>query len=176
MEQSATQARVEQMVLSHLDAAYNLARWLTGDADDAQDVVQEACLRAIRSFEGYRGGDGRSWLLTIVRNTGYTWLKKNRQHQAATGMDEEMQNIATDAPNPEQILMRGVDASLLTHAMERLPPEFREVLILREQEGMSYKGIAEVCQIPLGTVMSRLARARGQMQQLLTGRDQGAQV
>jgi RNA polymerase sigma-70 factor (ECF subfamily) len=170
-----TRERVEQVVLPHLDAAYNLAHYLTGNPTDAEDVVQEACLRAIRAFDGYHGGmsSARSWMLTIVRNTTYTWLRTNRKYAPATGMDEEMENVAADAPDPEQILMQSVDAQMLADAVQQLPVEYREVLVLRELEVMSYKEIADICGLPLGTVMSRLARARKQMQQLLGGKVRG---
>jgi RNA polymerase sigma-70 factor, ECF subfamily len=162
-----TQVCMEQVVVPNLDAAYNLARHLTGNAHDAEDVVQESCLRAIRSFDGYRGGDSRSWLLTIVRNTTYTWLRKHRQHVLLSGTDEEIESVVADTPDPDQALVRSVDAERVHSALEHLPAEFKEVIVLRELEQMSYKEIADICQIPLGTVMSRLTRARRQLQQLL---------
>jgi RNA polymerase sigma-70 factor (ECF subfamily) len=167
------EACLEQVILPHLDAAHNLARWLTGNADDAQDVVQEACLRAIRGFEGFRGGNGRSWLLSIVRTTSYTWLKKNRQHEAMTGMAEEIGQVAVETSDPARALIRSVENEQLDRALTSLPAEFREALLLREQEGMSYKEIADICQVPLGTVMSRLARAREHLQRLLLGKTRG---
>ena len=156
----------EQIVLSNLDAAYNLARWLTRDDHDAEDVVQEACLRAFRFFDSFRGGDSRAWLLTIVRHTCYTWLRKNRAQELVT-FDEELDGIESGA-NPEELLLQSVDQQLLRKAVEELPIEFREVIILRELEGLSYKEIARVTGVPLGTVMSRLARARKRLQHGLT--------
>ncbi len=159
-------AYFEQTVLSNLDAAYNLARWLTRDDRDAEDVVQEACLRAFRFFDSFHGGDSRAWLLTIVRHTCYTWLRKNRAHELVT-FDEELDSFEAEA-NPEELLLQSVDQQSLRKAVEELPIEFREVIILRELEGLSYKEIASVTGIPLGTVMSRLARARKRLQQCLT--------
>ena len=167
MLEHGKQAQFEQIVLSHLDAAYNLARWLTRDEHDAQDVVQEACLRAYQYFGGFRGGDSRAWLLTIVRHTCYTWLKKNHSPETLS-FDEEL-NESEYEPGPEEQLLDRVDQLQLRRALEELPLEFREVIILRELEEMSYKEIAQVAGIPLGTVMSRLARARKQLQQRLTG-------
>jgi len=171
LEEPNKLARFEQAVLPHLDAAYNLARWLVRDDADAQDVVQEAALRAYRFFEGFRGGDGRAWLLTIVRNVCHTWLRKNRAHELATPFDEEAHGVADD--NPETLLMENADAQALKEALEELPAEFREALILREMEGLSYKEIAGVADVPVGTVMSRLARARKRLQLRLGVRRQG---
>ena len=159
-------AQFEQIVLSHLDAAYNLARWLTRDEHDAEDVVQEACLRAFRFFDGFRGGDGRAWLLTIVRHTCYTWLQKNRAHELVS-FDEGLEDVESGA-SPEELLLQSADQQTFRNALEELPVEFREVIILRELEGLSYKEIAGIAGIPLGTVMSRLARARKQLQRRLT--------
>jgi len=160
-------ARFEQAVLPHLDATYNLARWLTRNDHDAEDVVQEAYLRAYQYFGGFHGADGRTWLLAIVRNTCYTWLERNRPREPTTPFDEERHG-AVSAAGPEVPLLRGEERELLLRALERLPPEFREVLVLRELEGLSYKEIAGVTGAPLGTVMSRLARARERLQQDLT--------
>jgi RNA polymerase sigma-70 factor (ECF subfamily) len=165
-------ARFEQTVLPHLDAAYNLARWLTRNEHDAQDVVQEAYLRAYRFFDSFRGVDGRPWLLAIVRNTCHTWLAQNRP-TATTPFDEEQHGAAAAGPGPEARLVQGEERQLLRQALEELPAEFREVIVLRELEGLSYKEIAGIAGIPLGTVMSRLARARERLQQLLAGRDNG---
>ena len=162
-------ARFEQAVLPHLDAAYNLARWLTRNDQDAEDVVQEACLRAFKSFASFRGGDGRPWLIAIVRNTCYTWMRQHRSRELATPFDEEMHSVDSESCNPEALLIRGADVKLLTKALEELPLEYREVLVLRELEALSYKEIAEVADVPIGTVMSRLARARKRLQQSLTG-------
>ena len=159
-------ASFEQTVLSNLDAAYNLARWLTRDDGDAEDMVQEACLRAFRFFDSFHGGDSRAWLLTIVRHTCYTWLRKNRAHELVP-FDEEIDGVETGL-NPEELLLQNADQQLLRKAVEELPVEFREVIILRELEGLSYKEIASITGVPLGTVMSRLARARKRLQQCLT--------
>ena len=156
-------AQFEQTVLPYLDAAYNLARWLTEDDHDAEDVVQEACLRAFRFFDGFRGGDSRAWLLTIVRHTCYTWLRKNRGHEPAA-FDEELDDFEAEA-SAEELLLQRADQHALHRAIEELPAEFREVIVLRELEQLSYKEIAVIAGVPLGTVMSRLARARKRLQQ-----------
>ncbi len=153
--------------MPHLDAAYNLARWLTRNEHDAQDVAQEAVLRAFKYFAGFHGGNSRSWLLSIVRNTAYTWLQKNRKQELATVFDEEIHDIEDTSSNPEVLLLNNSDHQEIRRAVEQLPVEFREVMILRELEGMSYKEIAEMADVPIGTVMSRLARARKQLQQSL---------
>jgi RNA polymerase sigma factor (sigma-70 family) len=153
-------ARFEQAVLPHLDAAYNLARWLTRNDHDAEDVVQEAYLRAFKFFGGFHGGDSRAWLLTIVRNTCYTWLQQNRRRELAVDLEEELQLVESNAPSPEAALLQSADNQMLRQALEELPEEYREVVILRELEGLSYKEIADLAELPLGTVMSRLARAR----------------
>jgi RNA polymerase sigma factor (sigma-70 family) len=163
-------ARFEQAVLPHLDAAHNLARWLTRNGHDADDVVQEAYLRAYQFFGGFHGTDGRAWLLRIVRNTCYTWLDRNRAGERTTHFDEEKHGAVRPGPDPESLAARGEDRALLLQAVEELPADFREVIVLRELEGLSYKEIAEVAGIPLGTVMSRLARARERLQQVLAGR------
>ena len=152
----------EEATLPHLDAAYNLARWLTRNDADAEDVVQEAYLRAFKSFDGFRGGDSRAWMLRIVRNTAYTWLQQNRTRELATEFDEDIHRVESD--NPEMMLIESVDKELLKKTLEELPAEFREIVILRELEGLSYKEIAAIADIPMGTVMSRLARARKQLQ------------
>lgn len=161
----------EQTILPHLNAAYNLARWLTGHDQDAQDVVQEACLRAFRAFDGFYGADGRAWLLTIVRNTAYTSLQKTKSTRLMTPFDEEIHgDVQLETRNPANAMQLSEDAEQLHHAMEDLPPEFREALILRHQEGLSYQKIAEVAGIPQGTVMSRLARARARLRKCLSSR------
>jgi len=150
----------EEAVMPHLDAAYNLARWLMRNEDDAQDMVQEAYLRALRFFGGFHGTDARAWLLTIVRNTCYTWLKRNRSMELSGDFEEAVLTIESDETDPEASHMLQVRAQLVNEAIEKLPIEFREVVILRELEELSYKEIAEITGIPIGTVMSRLSRAR----------------
>jgi RNA polymerase sigma-70 factor (ECF subfamily) len=157
----------EAVILPHLDAAHNLARWLLRNEQDAQDVVQEAYLRAFRSFGGFHGSNGRAWLLTIVRNTSYTLLKRNRVVDLTTTFDEEIHVSGDESVSPAAILERSEDAELIREAMDELPAEFREILALRHQEGLSYKEIADIAQIPPGTVMSRLARARAKLRECL---------
>lgn len=164
----------EQVILPHLNAAYNLARWLTGHEQDAQDVVQEACLRAFRAFDGFYGADGRAWLLTIVRNTAYTSLTRNKITRAMTPFDEELHGeIDPETTGPVANLRLSEVAERLRTAMESLPPEFREALVLRHQEGLSYQMIAEIVGIPQGTVMSRLARARARLRKCLVDDEKG---
>jgi RNA polymerase sigma-70 factor (ECF subfamily) len=160
-------ASFEAMMLPCMDAAHNLARWLLRNEQDAQDVVQEAYLRAFRSFGGFRGTNGRAWLLTIVRNTAYTLLKKNRTADLTTAFDEEIHATEYKSVSPATILEHAEDAELIKHAMDGLPAEFREILILRHQENLSYNEIGDILKIPIGTVMSRLARARGKLKQYL---------
>jgi RNA polymerase sigma-70 factor (ECF subfamily) len=150
----------EETVLPHLDAAHNLARWLVRGSGDADDVAQEACLRAFRYFGSFRGGNARAWLLSIVRTTAFRWLEKNRVRQPTTEFNEEIHSEGCEACDPEDVLLRRADTQLLEEAMHRLPDRLREVLVLRELEGLSYKEIAEVVGIPTGTVMSSLFRAR----------------
>src|SRR6266446_8213260 len=160
----------EAAMLPHLDAAHNLARWLLRNEQDAQDVVQEAYLRAFKSFSGFHGSNGRAWLLTIVRNTSYTLLKKNRVAGLTTPFDEEIHVAGHESVSPATILEHSENAELIKEAMDELPVEFREILTLRHQEGLSYKEIAEIAQIPPGTVMSRLARARAKLRECLATR------
>ena len=157
----------EQEVLSHLDAAYNLARWLTRNDQDAQDVVQESYLRAFRFFGGFRGENVRPWLLRIVRNTCYTWLQLNRPQQPTAQFDERLLGPDLGAQNAEKGLLRSDSSKLLRQALETLPANDREVLVLRELQGMTYKEIVEVIGIPPGTVMSRLSRARSRLRETL---------
>jgi RNA polymerase sigma-70 factor, ECF subfamily len=166
----------EQAVLPHLDAAYNLARWLMRNEQDAQDVAQEAYLRAFRFFPGFRGGDARAWLLKIVRNTCYSWLHANRPLQEATEFDESHFPPDSCALNPEEAALQNNTNTQVRKALEKLPPNYREVLILRELEGMSYKEIADITGMPAGTVMSSLSRARGRLRQILTGDIRGDAV
>ena len=150
----------DEMILPHLDAAHNLARWLVRGNDDVEDVVQEACLRAFRYFGTFRGGNGRAWLLRIVRTTAFTRLQKNRAQRLAAEFNEEIHSDGCEALNPESLLLQRADRKLLEQAMNSLPDRWREVLMLRELEGLSYKEIAEVVAVPIGTVMSTLFRAR----------------
>lgn len=160
-------ASFEAMMLPHMDAAHNLARWLLRNEQDAQDIVQEAYLRAFKSFGGFHGSNGRAWLLTIVRNTAYTLLKKNRAADVTTTFDEDIHAMGDEAVSPATILEHVEDAELIKNAMNKLPAEFREILTLRHQEELSYQEIAEILKIPVGTVMSRLARARAKLKEYL---------
>jgi len=162
--------RFEESMLPHMDAAYNLARWLTRNNSDAQDIVQEAYLRAFKFFGGFRGDNSRSWLLRIVRNTFYTWREKNQREEDLINSDDMVENLQNDAPAPDALMLRQADSEALREAIESLPLEFREVLVMRELEGMAYKEIADVADVPLGTVMSRLARARLQLRNCLIDR------
>lgn len=167
----------EALVLPHLNAAYNLARWLLKDDQSARDVVQEACLRAFRYFAGLRGDDARPWLLGIVRNACYTWLHDNGNGREQVEFDEQrdsqeqLAGAAGHDNNPERLLLQKLESARVNAAIERLPLVFREVLILRELEEMSYDEIALVAGIPAGTVMSRLARARGLLRAALAAPD-----
>ena len=160
-------ARFEQMFLPHLDAAHNLARWLTRNGHDAEDLVQESYLRAFRFFGGFKGGDSRSWLLTIVRNTCYSWLQRTRRQELETVFDEEVHTSDAQVFSPEKPLLANADGRMLQQAMEELPVTFREILVLRELEGLSYKEISDIAGVPIGTVMSSLARARKRLRQNL---------
>ena len=161
MLDSQDQVRFEQLVLPHLDAAFNLARWLLRSAADAEDVAQEAMLRSYKFFPGFHGGDARAWLLQIVRNTCYSWMEKNSREGNMTEFDEEFHGPAS--PTPEEAAIASQDRARLTRALESLSPRSREVLVLRELEGCSYKEIAAITSIPIGTVMSSLSRARQQL-------------
>ena len=159
-------AHFEKTILPHLDAAYNLARWLTGNEHDARDLVQESCLRAFKFFGGFRGGDARAWLLTIVRNTVYSWLqRKAREHIFQS--DEEMEKFEDVSVNPEQLSARSANIEAVREAIAQLSPEYREAVVLREMENYSYKEIADITGVRIGTVMSRLARGRRQLQRIL---------
>jgi RNA polymerase sigma-70 factor (ECF subfamily) len=166
---TARRERFEEAVLPHLDAAYNLARWLTRNDHDAQDVTQEACLRAFRFFDGYQGGNMRSWLLTIVRNTCYTWMRQNLRPDTVELFDEGIHSPeSSGGMDPEIQVLASADKETLRRALEELPNVFRETLVLREIEGMSYKEIADITSVSLGTVMSRLARARTRLRESLS--------
>jgi len=169
VQESNKRERFERAVLPHLGSAYNLARWLMRDEHDAEDIVQEAYLRAFKFFDRFRGEDGRAWLLAVVRNTCYTALKQNRSRDLMASFDEEVHGTSTEL-NPEQLLLQKATGEMVRAAMEELPAEYREVLVLRELEGFSYKDIAAIADIPLGTVMSRLTRARTRLQEFLSER------
>ena len=160
----------EALMLPHLDAAHNFAKWLLRNEQDAQDVVQEAFLRAFKFFGGFHGSNGRAWLLTIVRNTSYTLLKKKRVADLTTPFDEEIHASGDESVSAATILERSEDTELIREAMDELPAEFREILTLRHQEDLSYKEIAVIAQIAPGTVMSRLARARAKLKECLAAR------
>jgi len=152
-------------VLPHLDSAANLARWLLRNRADSDDVVQEAMLRAYRFFERFHGGDPRAWLLQIVRNTCYTWLEKNRPSELSTEFNEEVHQ--PQSATPETLAAQADERRRLILALESLSPRSREVLVLRELEGCSYKEIGKITGIPIGTVMSTLSRARERLQRTL---------
>jgi RNA polymerase sigma-70 factor (ECF subfamily) len=168
MDAARKVALFEQTVIPHLNAAYNLARWLTRNGDDAEDLVQEAYLRAFRSFDTFQDQDGRAWLLAIVRNTCFTWLRK-KGNQPTLEFDERMHSGEDQPPDAESVLLNQAALGSLQDCIEALPPEFREVIVLRELEELSYKEISDIARVPVGTVMSRLARARKRLQQCLTG-------
>jgi RNA polymerase sigma-70 factor (ECF subfamily) len=155
--------RFEECVLLHLDAAYNLARYLLRDPHEAEDAVQEAFLRAIRHFDGFRGADGRAWLLTIVRNACYTQFRRRRSGGEKVEFDEDIHSLEPEASEPEAEFASTLAAESVREGLGRLAFEFREVIVLRELEGLSYKEIAQVAGVPIGTVMSRLARGRKQL-------------
>lgn len=166
MLEARDKIRFEQLVLPHLDSAVNLARWLLRNRNDAEDVAQEAIMRAYRFFERFRGGDARAWLLQIVRNSCYSWLEKNRPSELAVEFNEERHEHPSH--NPETLATQADERQRLMKALESLPARSREVLVLRELEGCSYQEIAEIAGIPMGTVMSTLSRAREKLQRALT--------
>ena len=166
MLEGKARVRFEESVLPHLDAAFNLARWLLRSRADAEDVTQEALLRAYRFFGTYRAGDARAWLLQIVRNCSYTWLQKNRPLEDISELSEAF--MPQERSTPESLAIASHNRELLSRALEELPAAFREVLVLRELEGCSYKEIAAITARPIGTVMSGLARARQQLRTALT--------
>lgn len=170
LTESPRLSEFEREVLPHLDAAYNLARFLTRHDQDAEDVVQEASLRAFRFYENFRGENSRAWFLKIVRNVAYTVLKKNQPKEMSVVFDEETHGGQTPPMSAGLALDRAQDRQTVRAAIEQLPPEFRETITLRELEGASYKEIADVAGVPIGTVMSRLARARQQLQIILSKR------
>jgi len=166
---ASAKARFAQLVLPRLDEGFRLARWLTGSVTDAEDVMQEACLRAYRSIETYVEGNTRAWFLTIVRNAAYSWIEKNRPDRLMSieDLSEETRlkidtttSIASTVPTPEEALLVKAQASMLQHAIDRLPVHLKETFVLREYHGLTYREIAEVSSLPIGTVMSRLSKAR----------------
>lgn len=171
-DDAARSRRFQQLALPHLDAAYNLARWLSGNASDAQDIVQEAFMRAFRFFDGFHGDSARPWLLAIVRRTWYTECRRRTASREVATFEDDFDDKVIDgwseyAADPEALLMREQDARLVHEALQQLPVEFREVLILREIEEFSYREIAAITDLPIGTVMSRLTRARRKLAALL---------
>jgi RNA polymerase sigma-70 factor (ECF subfamily) len=158
-------------LVEHLDAAYNLARWLIGNETEAEDAVQEAYLRAISHYKSFWGGDGRAWLLKIVRNTCYDHLKRKNTRGWTTDFNEAEHSVDRQVPDPEAALLLAERSELLASSLAALPPEFREILVLRELEQLSYRQIADIGDIPLGTVMSRLNRARQRLQQTILSRN-----
>ena len=179
MAQQDRKRHFELLALPHLDAAYNLARWLAGNPADAEDVVQEAYLRAYRYFDAWQGGNFRVWLLTIVRNSFFTWARENRSARlvfhpdapAGDTADTEATAWGAAPRDPETLLMERIDSQTLARLMDRLPAEYREVLLLREVEDLAYKEIAAVIGVPIGTVMSRLARGRLALRKLWLGEE-----
>src|SRR6476469_8045791 len=169
-------ARFRSIVMPYIDEAYRLAHWLTGNRTDAEDVVQDASLRAFRAIRGFAGGSARAWVLSIVRNTAYSWLRKNRPAAVVTVDDLEAVELAQanpgdpEAPTQEATLVAKVDAEQLRAAIAALPSPFRETLVLRDIEGLDYREIAETTEVPIGTVMSRLARARRRLIATLEGK------
>jgi RNA polymerase sigma-70 factor (ECF subfamily) len=160
----------DRTFLPHMDAAYSLARWLVRDDHDAQDVVQEAYLRAFKFARGFRGGDPRAWILAIVRNTAFTWLRRNRGSESPTEFDEKIHGGSTEEIGLEADAVRKADGAMIRAALDELTDEFREVIVMRDIEGLSYKEIADAADLPIGTVMSRLARARGKLARSLQER------
>jgi RNA polymerase sigma factor (sigma-70 family) len=153
----------DEIVPPHLDAAFNYARWLTGNDADAEDVVQDACVRALRFFGSRRDGDARAWLFTIVRNTWYSRVSRRGRARDATALGDVSGDPPDVALDPEALLLQQQSVGQVRTALEQLPSEFREVIVLREIEGLSYKEIAAVMQVPIGTVMSRLSRGRDRL-------------
>lgn len=166
MEQNPIQL-FEQIVMPHLNDAYTLARYLLHDEHDAQDVVQEAVLRAIRHIDGFRHGDPRAWLLTIVRNCSYTWHKQHRRDRTNVPLSDASALNVEDSQTADDATIRASDSELIRMAVDKLPSDLREVLVLRELNDLSYREIAEIVGVPMGTVMSRLSRAREKLASVL---------
>jgi RNA polymerase sigma-70 factor (ECF subfamily) len=163
-------AEFEQIIIPHLNAAYNLARWITRNAHEAEDLVQESYLKAFRFFDGFQGGDGRAWLLAIVRNTCLTWLRRNKSGAPSNVFDERLHSGSGEGGDVEAELVKQVDLESLRGCIETLPLEYREVLVMREIQELSYKEIAEIACVPVGTVMSRLSRGRKRLEECVTKR------
>jgi RNA polymerase sigma-70 factor (ECF subfamily) len=163
----------EETILPHLNAAYKLARWLTGNEHDAQDVVQEAYLRAFRFFDGFRGGDGKAWLLTVVRNTCHTWRRQEKRDIGNEPFDEMEHSSSRQPFNQEEKLVDASRMTVMRNCIEKLPLEFREVLVMRELQDMSYRAISDAAGLPVGTVMSRLSRARKRLEDCASGSGMG---
>ena len=161
-------SRFEEQISPHFKSAYNLARWLTRSHEDAEDVVQESFLRAFSAFEGFRGENAKPWLLTIVRNTSMTWLKRNRNAGGSIPFEDVLEDPSEGSPDPEETLLIACDREQVRQALEQLPLEFREAVILREMEGLSYKEISATIGVPIGTVMSRLSRGRDWLRRILS--------
>jgi len=153
----------EQTIVPHLNAAYNLARWLMRDSGDAEDAVHEAYLRAFRFFDGFKGGDGRAWLLAVVRNTCLTWLGRRSAAAVSVEFDERKHRGEREPEGTEEALIRDAKLRALRNCIEALPVEYREVIVMREMEELPYREIAEAASLPVGTVMSRLARGRARL-------------
>jgi RNA polymerase sigma-70 factor (ECF subfamily) len=165
---AARQKRFEALVLVHLDAAYNLARWLTRDESGAQDAVQDACVRALRFFDSQQGPSPKAWFMIIVRNACLDWLKRERRHTLEEEYDDDEHSAhGPSGESPEGAMERISDANWVRDCIAALPREYREVIVLRELEGMSYKEISAIAEVPIGTVMSRLARGRDLLQRNL---------
>ena len=164
MDEASKHALFEQTMVPHLNAAYNLARWLTRNQEDAEDLVQEAYLRAFRFFDGFHGGDGRAWLLAVVRNTCLSWLgRRSGGASARVQFDEQVHGATGERESPEDVLVRNSKISSLRNCVESLPVEFREIIVMRELEELSYREISEATRVPIGTVMSRLSRGRARL-------------
>jgi RNA polymerase sigma factor (sigma-70 family) len=161
----------EEIILPHLNSAHNLARWMTRNDQDAQDVVQESYMRAFRFFDSYRGGDGKAWLLEIVRNTCFTFQRREMRKSTVVVFEEAAHTPSAKQPNAEEALVEAGNRQILLRCIESLPEPFREVLVMRELEEMSYRQIAEVSGVPPGTVMSRLSRARQRLEECAKSQD-----
>jgi RNA polymerase sigma-70 factor (ECF subfamily) len=173
-EEAKKLALFEQIIVPHLNSAYNLARWLTGNEHDAEDVVQEAYLRAFRFFDGFKGEEGKGWLLAVVRNTCRTWVRRQKGDIPKVVFDEQIHGKNREEASAESDLIEKARLGSLRECLELLPVDYRGVLVMREMEELSYKEIADIAGLPLGTVMSRLSRARKRLEDCLTTRINGA--